>query len=212
MLKKILFLGNVFLLFAAINASAVTINLWDIFPKTTQGENGISIYGRNLSTSADRELRNDGNYRFDTDANYWIPLAYRSSEDTSSIIMHPSNAEDIVLAYKPSETNTYTISGAFNPVTGSNIEAYIYKNSESLWSQILNSKGTFNLEDIYLSTDDTLYFGVSAYNGDVNDTTVFSASLTDDRNPVATPEPASILLLSIGIGGLALMKFRQKKA
>ena len=213
---NISFWGGVSLLFATSNAFAVTINLWDIFPKTTQGENGVFLYGYNPSSQTYRQLNNGGDYFFYTPNQNWaIPQIVRSSVDESWMTLHPAGqngtvygVEDIVLAYNVSEANTYTVSGDFQQYGGGSVGAYIYRNETLLWSQGLpgGAQASFDLENITLNANDRLFFGVSSAGDDVNDSSGFRATI------VAVPEPASILLFGLGGAGLAFRRFRRKNA
>lgn len=171
-------------------AAQVTVDLWEKFPNN-QGENGFNAQAYNVSAGTYRDLTRSGDYFFNTPDNpyYQIPKIFREGS-SPWIQMWPAHEhalttpEDAVLRWTVPESNTYSLSGAFDMVSAGSVKVYVKTNDTTIWEQNIPvpGPGVFNLPNISLQKNDRIYFGVSADGEDAGDVAKVRGQIT--YNPV----------------------------
>jgi hypothetical protein len=161
-----------------VGAAPLTVDLWEKFPNS-QGENGFYAEAYNFTAGTYRELTKSGDYYFNTPDNsyYQIPKVFREGF-SPWIQMWPAHQhsltvpEDAVLKWTVPESNTYSLSGAFDLISAGTVKAYVKTNETIIWEHDFPAgpgTGEFNLPNISLQGNDRLYFGVSAEGDDAGD-------------------------------------------
>ena len=173
------------------------LKIWDMFPRNTQGENGIFLQRRDLGTSNYEDLVNSADYQWSTPGtNFEIPIIF---QDVNPLIFaHPSSvngtgfdrdtAMSIELdgdAFSAIHLTGHTTTGAA-PTVG----FYIYMGANNYNAPIFQS-GPFADIDLIIpyTPGDRLYFSTTAIGTDVD-----AWAKWDDLQIVGVPEPASAML------------------
>ncbi len=204
---KLMFL--VFALFGLIwvqGLSAATVTLWDLFPDT-QGENNFWALAYNPS-SGYRELNDGGEYLFNTPGHSWN-IPYLTIQDDPNIVTHPYGYElggfehTVLKCIVPSDViSVNRITGGIDPWDGGDIQFYIKKGNNILYETTVTSS-TVNFDlSVNIYPGDEVYFGVSPIDNSYNDTTFYWATIEYTQAPI----PPSIVLLSGGLGMLAILR------
>jgi len=195
--------------------SAVTINLnaadlWQLFPKNTQGENGIRLQYRAGASYTDLTYSSDY---------YWITLntawnvPYFSKDSTvKKIYTHPSAITQIGYDRDPVMRVSLTSALSQVQVTGTAmcesygpVLMYIYKGAGNyanwIWQATLsNNSSNFDFT-IDFTSGEELFFAVDSGSVDYNDwARWYNVQLT------GLPEPATVAVALLGLGILSLRR------
>jgi hypothetical protein len=196
-----IFFGAVILMFLSVNVSALEVNLWDIFPQYSQGENGVYCKAYDEVNNIFRFLDYIGPYKFGTPSQSWnIPYISRSYEPW--IVTHPGGWEfgggqeqTFLLLSFPQQIYIDRITGSINPWDGGYIQFQIIGSnfsgpSDNLYSQYVGgSQIDFNIGP-FSKPYQFISFHVGPEGYSYYDTTFYKATI--DYRPV--PLPSTIFL------------------
>lgn len=202
------------LFFTGSNYGA-TVNLWDIFPKSQQGENGVNLVAYDMVNNQFRYLTYISDYSFGTPGNPWnIPYISRGNEPW--IVTHPlgwelgGQEQTFLLCSSPyGPVYIDKIEGTVDPWDGGDVTFMIVGSNLSGPSQTLyqthvqSSTVPFSIGP-FSQTFQFLSFHVSPNGYSSNDTTYYQATIT--FRPV--PIPSTFLLF---LSSLATLPFLRKK-
>ncbi|MCD4830577.1 MAG: PEP-CTERM sorting domain-containing protein [Anaerohalosphaeraceae bacterium] len=214
-MRKIIFLAV--LLSVAVSSYAVVIttsvaDLWQLFPKDTQGENGIQLQYRTGSIYTDLTYFDD--YSWKTPSTMWnLPYVIKDAAVTGKISAVPSAVTQVGCDRDPlmrvrldGTLNQVRVTGTAAMENSGSVTFYIYKGSASygspLWSAILSgvSSTVFDFVVDFTPTEE-LFFAVDAGSTDYCDhNSWYDIQLT------GIPEPATLALFVLG--GLLLGRKR----
>jgi hypothetical protein len=188
----------------AVQISTNTINLSDLFPKQTQGENGIWLQARSPGTSDYTDLINGGNYAWISPGYYnSAPKIYRGSGYNSNrMFALPSTTQndglyrDTVMRVQiENDVSLLEIYGA----TGNDayeLTSFIYKGADNwnnpLWVQTWVG-AWFDLK-IPVSAGDELFFDTHYADPSYNHGS--DPSWTIEFTGIVVPEPSVCILLA----------------
>lgn len=121
------------------------------------------------------------------------------------INMHPGPGNEFaILRFTAPVTSLYDITGDFNgnSESGTSTTVHILQNGSSIFSSTVNGFGTvtpFSFTSMALNSGATLDFVVGSNGNYFNDSTGFHLTIA------AVPEPATGVLLALGLAGLLLL-------
>jgi hypothetical protein len=154
--------------------SGTSASIYDLFPRNTQGTNGIRLQYRTGGTSTYTDLNYSSDYLWNTPGTlYNLPLINRSA---GTIGANPSAVNDVGFNRDPvirvavqSKFNRVHIQGTAGK-TGGSVIWYIYKGSTNwgspLWSS--SSPASFDFE-VDCASGEELFFAVNANGNDLGD-------------------------------------------
>lgn len=197
---------------------SATVNLWEIFPKNSQGENGVYANAYNLDTSIFRNLTYITDYVFGTpeNSNWNIPYIASPRDNYPWIITHPLGTEfngqeqTILLLSSPyGQVLIDRIQGQINPndggyvsfsIVGSNLTG---QSIELYQQNIGNNNVSFDIGPFSQSFQ-FISFHVDPLGYSHYDTTYYNATI--EFRPV--PIPSTFLLF---ISSLTILPIIRKK-
>lgn len=205
-MKSVWCLIALLLAFSPLNAAADSFSLWDIFPDR-QGDNGF-VAGAVNQYNVYRDLFHvgpdyNGSFAYTNDGNPGVdPRVERTISPW--IFMHPSASDTVILSGHPDHPELINVSGQFMSAGGGQVYLAIGtatgNTPHHLWQAGLFGAGQsvfFNLSNILVSSETSLYFSVNAGENAENDGTLLSGMIT------TVPTPGALLLLGSGLLGLA---------
>lgn len=142
-----------------------------------------------------------------------------TSLDPSQILMHPGGLDwfggnppfyNAVLRFTASNAGNYAVNGDWESLAAGSVINYVLKTSGTSTTTLFSSSddnSVFGLTDITLAVGDTIDFVVNP-NGDIGaDSTGLRATVT----AIAVPEPASLTLSLLCLGGLGLAGIAKRR-
>jgi PEP-CTERM motif len=199
----------------AVIVTTSVADLWELFPKDTQGENGIQLQYRTGSVYTDLTYFVD--YSWETPGTSWNnPKVSKHTGVTGKICSNPSAVTQV--GYDRDPLMRVRLDGALDQVrvTGtaamentsgsSSATFYVFKGSANygspLWSSTLSnlSSVAFDFVVDFTATEE-LFFAIDAGANDYYDHTAWY-----DIQLTGVPEPGTVLLF--GLGGMLLRKRR----
>lgn len=176
------------------------IDLYDVLPRSLQGENGIYLEYRRGGTSEYTYLTNFGDYNWKTPNTPWnLPTIERLSEagviaaDASAVYQVGYDRDSVMRVSLDTDAPQIRITGSCYTAGYSNMIFAIFIGPDN-WSSPLRTMApgeTFDLTVPILSGDQ-VYFTVTATPNDIN-----GWARWRDIQLTAVPEPTSLSLLSI---------------
>lgn len=210
-MRKIVFIVVLLSIVTSSYAVVVTTSvsdLWQLFPKDTQGENGILLQYRTGSTYTD--LTYFGDYWWATPGTMWNKPEV-STTVPGKIGAIPSALTQI--GYDRDPLMRVSLDGALDQVRVTGTAAmentgsatfYVFKGAANygspLWSSTLSNQSSIAFDFVVdFTATEELFFAVDAGATDYSDHTAWY-----DIQLTGVPEPATVCLL--GLGGLLLRK------
>jgi len=198
----------------AVTISTTPSDIWTLFPKSTQGENGIWLQSRDNGTSNYRLLTNLGDYYWGTLGTAWnLPAIGRM--EPGKLSAHPS--DEVQVGYDRDTIIRVLLEGSFTEVrvTGrSGNDSYggvifsVFTGATGwttpLWQQ--SGAGTFDLI-IPCTSGTELFFQADSGANDYNDWArwynlqVVGTKMIEP--PSVVPEPLTVAGLGLGLGAVA---------
>jgi hypothetical protein len=179
---------------------ATPIPLWDVFPRNTQGENGIYLQRRDAGTSNYVDLVNTKDFQWTTpDVEFGVPAIFR--DPSPLIFAHPAAVNGT--GFDRDAAMSVQLEGSAFPavhVTGSTttgaaktVGFYIYMGADN-WNAPLFQSGPGESIDLTIpyTPGDRLYFATKAIGTDVN-----AWAKWDNLQITGVPEPAEGLLIVV---------------
>jgi hypothetical protein len=198
---------------AALITSTPT-SVWEQFPKTTQGENGIRAQSRAGGSSTYYDLTWSADYTFITSGALWqLPKIWRyGSISDQRFVAEPADEsggsfdrDAIIRVGLTGDVPWVRVTGSSGTDSSASMTFYVYKGANNwstpLWQGGVNQSFDFTTT---FTTGDEIFFGVDAGASCVNDWGRWrSLTLTG-----IVPEPGTAALLAVGCGCLMRRRCR----
>ena len=173
---------------------ATPVELWDVFPRNTQGDNGIYLQRRDAGTSNYVDLVNTKDFQWTTpDVEFGVPAVFR--DPAPLIFAHPAAVNgtgfdrDAVMSVQLDGGTFPAVHITGNTTTGAakTVGFYIYMGADN-WNAPLFESGPGQSIDLTIpyTPGDRLYFATKAIGTDVN-----AWAKWDNVQITGVPEPTA---------------------
>jgi hypothetical protein len=209
--------------FGATQAQAITVGttpsgIWTLFPKNTQGENGIWLQSRDNGTSLYRTLTYAGDYAWITPGAPWGLPALTRTGTPGKITADPADEnqvghdrDTVIRVLLEGPISEVRVTGSFGVDSWGGVNSYIYK-GQGNWSQPLWQGGPgqgFNFL-VPCTSGDEIFFSVDAGANDMNDwARWYDLQVTGTQ---LIPEPVTMAGLGLGVAALSRYVRRRRAA
>lgn len=193
----------------AITVSTAPSDVWTLFPKDAQGENGIWLQSRDGGTSTYRTLSHAGDYAWNTTGAAWGLPAITRTATAGKITADPAAFNQVghyrdtairVLLEGP--IGEVQVTGSTGCDSWGDVYFYIYMGEDN-WDDPLWQGGrnqAFNLL-VPCTSGDEIFFSVYAGAADMNDwARWYNLTVTGTQ---IIPEPVTLAGIGLGIAALA---------
>ncbi len=202
----------------AITVSTAPSDIWTLFPRDTQGENGIWLQSRDGNTSTYRMLDHPGAYAWTTTGARWGLPAITRTDTVGKITAEPAAVNQVghwrdtaIRVSLEGAMSEVRVTGSTGCDSGGDVYFYIYQGEDN-WDEPLWQGGrdqAFNFL-VPCTSGDELFFSVYAGTYDANDwARWYNLQVTGTQ---MIPEPVTLAGAGLGIAALAGYVRRRRAA